>query len=674
VKPLECWLPPDGAGKAIACLATSFTFDAVFFAEDCLSRFLSLSTRDPDGASGLDIAGLLEEEERLSEARVVVLVDQTCRPGPRNLRWDLLPVRVNGGLLHAKVAILVWERLVRVVIGSANLTPAGYRNQVETVLAIDVDGDCRFPRSIFDTLGVELRRIVDLAPGQPQRPGPANRARQVLDEFSRRVADVDLPSALPSGFRAALAPAGPGTNPLDGFNAVWSGSPPQAVLAMSPFWDDTEDMPGAREVLRRLARRASTKGNKTKATFVVPVDNLGGVRIALAPRRLGSIAEQRIETKVCAFKGEPHRRLHAKVVQYRSDHWLATMFGSSNLTAKGLGLDARAHRELNLWLGCRADSPAAKALEALVPTGDEIDSSWQWGEPEEDEEESETDLLPVAFDDALLVGRRQIELGFSGKPMPETWAVCMEPAGSATHTLLDAAAWRVAREPRRWVVELPGDGDSIPSYLDVRWMAGGRQRSAAWFVNIADGALLPPPSDLRDLDAKVLLEILASTRPLRAAIDAALSASRKPEREPNGEELDPLKRFDSAGLLVQRSRRTSAALWGIERRLSQPLPGAEALEWRLAGTLGPEHLARKLIESRSDMLAGELHFLIAEIALTVHRVPWDVIRGSVPLGQVRERVGQTQALLKAVLDDLGEDDASPPILGYVSAALAEVAR
>ena len=86
MKMLEQGLPPDDDGDPVACLATTFTFDTDCFAEDCLSRFLGISGRDPDGATGFDIACLLEEEERLAEARVSVLVDQICRLEPRKLR------------------------------------------------------------------------------------------------------------------------------------------------------------------------------------------------------------------------------------------------------------------------------------------------------------------------------------------------------------------------------------------------------------------------------------------------------------------------------------------------------------------------------------------------------------------------------------------------------------
>ena len=40
---LDHWSPPEGAGNPVAVLATTFTFQADFFDEDCLARFLSLA-------------------------------------------------------------------------------------------------------------------------------------------------------------------------------------------------------------------------------------------------------------------------------------------------------------------------------------------------------------------------------------------------------------------------------------------------------------------------------------------------------------------------------------------------------------------------------------------------------------------------------------------------------
>jgi hypothetical protein len=92
---LDYWSPPESAGPAVACLATTFTFEADFFVEDCLSRFLQLSTVASETEGISSIAAVLEEEDRLSEAQVTVLVDRSSPSEKRNLRWDLLPVAVD---------------------------------------------------------------------------------------------------------------------------------------------------------------------------------------------------------------------------------------------------------------------------------------------------------------------------------------------------------------------------------------------------------------------------------------------------------------------------------------------------------------------------------------------------------------------------------------------------
>src|SRR6266511_781790 len=156
VRLLDHWSAPDGAGAPIACLATTFTFDADFFAQDCLARFLSLSTVAGEGDPISSVAAVLEEEDRLSEAQVTVLVDRSSPAEKRNLRWDLLPVRAPGGLLHAKVAVLLWEHAARVIVGSANLTAAGYRQQVEIALAVDLHDGCEVPADLLHDLDLEL--------------------------------------------------------------------------------------------------------------------------------------------------------------------------------------------------------------------------------------------------------------------------------------------------------------------------------------------------------------------------------------------------------------------------------------------------------------------------------------------------------------------------------------
>ena len=652
MKMLDHWLSKDGAGQPLACLATTFTFDADFFAEDCLSRFLSISTRDPDGATGLDIAGMLEEEERLAETQVCVLVDRSCRPDARNLRWDLLPVRVPHGLLHAKVVVLIWERSMRVVIGSANLTRAGYRHQVELGMAIDVDDDCAVPKAVFEDLLRELRGILALAPGALDRAGPKQRAERILQRFESRLSSLNFKPSASQGLKFALAAGSRDSRPLDRLGDVWSGSPPQAVVAMSPFWDDTPDMAGAKEVLERLAKRAPA-GARTRATFVVPVDTTAVGTIVRAPVQLRSVAGSRIQARVAGFAAQDDRRLHAKCIQYQSATWFAVMFGSSNITAKGLGLDRAPHRELNLWLGCRVDSPHAKKLATLIPVGEELDGGLEFEPASDDEDESAVADLPDGFEEALLMRRECIELSFRTDRLPESWTLGWTPPGQVRVHLLDATAWRGHGHPVRMEVSLPANLEVLPFLLDVDWTAAGESNRAGWIVNIGPEAVLPPPSELTGLSSDVLLAILASTRPLREAIENALRA-KSTRKKPGGDELDPLKRFDDSGLLIQRVRRASAALWGIARRLSARCSSLDALEWRLAGTLGPEHVARKLADAAScdGALAGEAQFLIGELALTVHRVPWGTLIVDLPEQVVHRRIAQTLGVLKGIVDGL----------------------
>lgn len=671
MKMLDHWLAKEGAGQPLACLATSFTFEADFFAEDCLSRFLSISTRDPEGASGLDIVGMLEEEERLAETQVCVLVDRSCQPEARNLRWDLIPVRVPRGLLHAKVAVLIWERTMRVIIGSANLTRAGYRHQVELGMAIDLEDGCEVRKAVFEDLLKELRSLLGLSPGDPDRPGPKQRAAQILNRFEKRLSLIDFRSRSGQGLRIALAPGGVGHRPLDRLEEVWVGSPPQSVIALSPFWDDTPEMAGAKALVERLAKRAPT-GDRTRATFVVPVETTATGSIVRAPARLRSVAEPRIESRVAAFAARDDRRLHAKCVQYRSSTWLAVMFGSSNITAKGLGLDPAPHRELNLWIGCRTESPHAHQLASLIPAGDPLDGDLPFEPATDDEDDSNQAELPDGFEEALLMARDRLELVLVPERLPPDWSLSWTPPGIQPMHLLNAAGWRDQGQPGRMPVTLPSGLEVLPFLLEVTWTSAGEQLRAGWVVNVGPEGMLPPPAALASLSSEVLINVLASARPLRDALESALRDRQAQGRDVGADELNPLKRFDGTGLLFQRVRRASAALWGIERRLSVRFASLETLEWRLAGALGPEHLARKLAEAASRAsLAGEVQFLIAELALVVHRVPWQALAIDVPADAVRKRVARTLHLLKEVADGLGGLE-HQAIHGYANSIFKEV--
>ena len=437
---LDHWSPSDGAGDPIACLATTFTFEADFFTQDCLSRFLSLSTVTSEGDRITSIAALLEEEERLSEAQVSVLVDRSSPAEKRNLRWDLLPIRAPGGLLHAKVAVLLWARAARVVLGSANLTSAGYRRQVEVALALDFNEDCRVPRVVTDVLIAELRRIAELAPGPAA--GAKERALATLDLFASRIDTLDLPRANTGDVRLALAPAQPGISPVDRLGDVWRGAQPLRATVLSPFWDDVVPAPAVDAVRRRLTGRPASRRS---TTLLVGADPVTGVQ---APSSLAAQPDAEIVAFDAPDAEKELRRLHAKVLLLESDDWIAAMIGSSNATAAGYGLHHRhGHHELNLWIGCRAGSRTAEQLRSLTPAAGLLEIPSEEWEQELDEDEPTLPTLPLGFDSCLVIvgdpARLQLWFDLSA-PLPERWEV-RTPAG---HQILTAQAWHDVGSPR----------------------------------------------------------------------------------------------------------------------------------------------------------------------------------------------------------------------------------
>jgi hypothetical protein len=675
MKMLDHWLPPEGAGAPVACIATSFTFDTTFFSVDPLARFLSLSTRDAEGTEGPDVAGMLEEEEKLADVNVSVLVDQSCQPDIRNLRWDLLPVRVPGGLLHAKVAVLLWEKSCRVLIGSANLTEAGYRSQVEIAMSFDVVDGCVVPREVFEELADELRSLLSLVPGLTSSDGPMARAVETVELFEERIASVEFGKVSGRDLKIAFAPSGTALdgngsrNPIDRLPTVWQWNTPTSVTALSPFWDDVDDMPGARAILEPLPKRVSEYTDRA-ATFVVPVDSLSVDRIVRAPRRLLALDDGKISSSVVAFKSDDDRRLHAKCLRYESEDWMAVMFGSSNITAKGLGLDARPHREINLWVGVPLSSKEGKALKELIPIGDRVREDLNWDPLEDDEAEEVLYLLPAGFESALLIAPQRIEFRFDIEHLPEWWSIAaMKPGETNRHVLLDSETWNRKGRDESIVVEVPFGGTWIPSFLQVQWRKAGEERESALFLNVADRSILPPPEELKALSLEDLLAVLASTRPLRDTMDSLQRAKLK-KTGVLDDPLDPLKTFDSSGMLLQRTRRRSASLAGVQRRLDQPVRSMDILDWRLSGVLGPENLAQRLVESDSEekMLPGEAAFFLAELALVIGRIDWSARCPSSFASEAKERVRKSISLIEACAMQTVDEAVDRSILDYVENA------
>lgn len=662
---LDLWLPPEGAGRPLACVATTFTFEADFFEQQCLGRFLGLDTRPGEAAS--DIGYLIEREEKLAETPVCVIADRSLDPDSRSLRWDVLPVRAPTGVMHAKVSVLVWEHAVRLITASANLVESAYRRSIELATVFDAAYGTELWRGVFDDLLDAVEQVVRLGPRAPAEMGPRPRALAVLARARERIASFDLPSRPRRGMpRLAVVMPGPDGDAINGLMKVWGRGVPQRATVMSPYFDVSGDASRAAQRLAEVLskRRAST-------AFVVPFEserNVVGVPAAL----LNGLPE-RIDTSIFDVKqpdeSEP-RGLHGKLVLLESNDWIAALVGSSNFSAPGLGLGGGGNVEIGIAVGAPQDSSVAAALRGLALAGDQIDVDQVGYEPVEDPDET-LPAVPAGFVQALgdPGPPAQIEIELAPSGLPEEWEITTPDRKE----LLSANNWRSGGRERLVTIPAP-DGD-LPFNVAIGWRdSAGAMHRVNLPVNVTDPGRLLAPAELRTLPVEVLLRALASVRPLHEAVTEALERQERGRRLAVSE-LDPLKRFSPTGQLLYRTRELSEALAGLRSRLERPAATMDTFVWRIEGPFGPVAIAEKLIEERraGREVEGESAFMLAEVALTLSRVDLAQTSRFAPSRRpkMREVIRRAVRELETLRADLSS---APNLAGYVDDAFARAAR
>jgi hypothetical protein len=205
----------------------------------------------------------------------------------------------------------------------------------------------------------------------------------------------------------------------------------------------------------------------------------------------------------------------------------------------------------------------------------------------------------------------------------------------------------------------------------VTWK--GSAGAAWWAVNVTAQAVLPPVDQLRQLSLDELIEILSSARPLHQILERLLKRRQKSNGEKNNDsvELDALRRVDSSGFLMQRTRRVAWALEALRTRLEKPAATVEAVWWRLRGPVGVRAVASAI--SREAKSPEERRFLLAELCLELSRVQPQKARGFLaPDAILAEIKGLIRELKKELAADPAQSTGS--LDKYVNRALAEALR
>lgn len=680
---LEAWVPPPDAVEPVGCVATTFTFDPLFFEEHCLSRFLRLET-DPreDGA-----AYLIEREDKLAQTTVAVLVDRSMADGSASPRWGVLPVAIPTGIQHAKISILGWHNVIRVLVGSANLTEPGYRKNQEIFGVIDFRDGGEVPFELLDAILGFVRGLADFAPGSATEPGPKARLAALITGLRARARRWTLEprrGEWPQVVPMLLGPMEPVSAAIPerlGRLIRERGGPAHSAGVLSPFFDQSRDR--SYEPTQALIAALTERGDRW-LELLVPTEVLPDSRLHIrAPRSLVRSERRSTEVGVYPVRDEADgevRPLHAKTIWLWNDRWRIHMIGSSNFTSAGLGLHDRSRNaEANLAYVFPADEKLVRMFESSLPEwGDEVEDLdaplWEPIEEEEGEGGAGEAPLPLGFHEALfdvVDGNGLVTLRFGAK-LPPRWTVT---GRGGTPMVYASEVWSAAGSPE--TVDVAWSGPSIPSAFEVRWWdAEGATHAAPWPVNVRDLGRLPPPDELRNLSLETLVEILGSRLPLHEAV---ARARRRTDPRTGDQadgvpvELDPHRRVRTETFLLQRTRRVAKAIEHLVENLNRPVVHGDALEWRLRGPVGPVALARALVEAART--PGEAAFLLAEVALALRRVDVKKIAVGVRVKDVGGAVDAVRTDIDGLARRYLADERTPKRMAdYVEKALAEAGR
>lgn len=367
---LDLYLPPSDEMTLESFVATTYKVDWDFVEEELLP--VALGVRTPVSR---ERAFRAELERRLERADVTVLYDLAATERrTRRSPW-IDPVPVVSRKLHAKVSLLLWSaptpgdgarRWARLIVGSANMTRPGFRENYEVLAALDFGVPGGLPGGYLSDAVTLIRRIAGGA-------APTLLASQ-LERFER-VARPLVGGKMPAGLHPWQVVDGDRMLAAmeDGWKDVGEAVP-EEVIVVSPFWPEGEEPAKAVALLvRRFGMPERVVLVCQTATEVagglVPIlpNSLAvelkrdlGCRVVIRPALLDYGVDYEVATASGDDTEDEHvsgtpagpatirRDLHAKCLAIRGRRASLLYIGSANCTRRGLGLGAAANWEAGL--------------------------------------------------------------------------------------------------------------------------------------------------------------------------------------------------------------------------------------------------------------------------------------------------------------------------------------
>lgn len=652
----------EGLGPPRAILATTFDLDRDFVETDFLPSVLRLPSWD-------DRSGKARQqlEVALAKMEAVVFLGEPRRFAgrPRSLRIHHGLARKPGsGLLHAKLVLLVHEHAIRVLITSANLTSAGYRENREVAVALECG---------------------------PENLGHAGLVQQLLAELPTRLLPWWTPAAqrvhaqatdLLKGWKVRVAADderivwGGGADPLyRQFIAGWpAGETVRRIRIVSPFWSE-EDGNGPIVQFVGQLRKQGLAGDRVEVQLVTTPPLQAAHLRPVLPKTYGTFDFRALGIDATAIAASPHidkedvdrddlsrmRRLHAKVVLVDGPKTTLAYYGSANFTGPGWGFVPEAASNLEVGVMVRRRGPSRKALDVLVPplAGDPVALTGAAADrlevsPNDDDWGEwpwflvDATLQPAAHDPAILELALTLEPSSSGG-----WSVSAEPD---TGLLLDEPPG-----PPVAIRIVSLDAPALESILRhrtvfVRWPDMRSPEAVAFPVNVSLAARESLPFG-EPGSAPTEGDLLAFYQG-RILLEDVFPTATEDDTQTN--DIEPIaSAVDTSKILSYQVRAFVEALAGIRRELATVRGGEAALRVALLGPVSPTALGSAIYEevSKQGRSATAGAFQLVELSSCVEEAAARVMDESVQEAW-NKACAEARAKLAHWLDELRRENAS----------------
>ncbi len=661
-KLIDRLVPNENAHGAIqGIFATTHDLNPDFVEMDFLPTLFGLGAWD-DRAWSSRIA--LEKRLASVEATSILMAAGAYQGRPRSLRVEVEP-QVYAGLarLHAKIVLVVYERAVRLVVGSANLTTQGYRSNREVAAVLEATPEEPGHAAL-------IRQAIEGLPDRLEGRLTAS-ARKVVELALAALSEAPTDAA---GSDDEVFAWGGGERPLwQKFVDAWpEGEPLRRLAVVSPFWSkDSGDGPLTR-LLAALSERGGAGGEVEVTLFAEAHAAPDGAVLPELPASLAGLdleawgargrihavdpAVSKDEVDIEGYLGK--RALHAKLVLAEGDSASVAYLGSGNFSRTGWGFVDPLKANIEAGIIVRRRGSARRELEALLPAAT--------GEPVHMGQGA-----PAAVAEP------------PGETEPAPWpaflrALRLEPSPAAADVLELVALVDSEAVSGPWSLEIPADEPIEILAADAGGPEEQRVRIATdWFRELAvhqelrvkwwacpGGREVPLNASLA---ARTALPLSPSAdRPgehmLLQYYQGKLDWSDLfPERDPKGQdtaeggEVSDPSRVDTSRIQSYQVRAFVEALRGIENDLRAAVVSEPAMRLSLAGPVSPVALARQVVDAaengeRTPVAAG---FQLVELLGCV----WRAKKAEVPerhreawereTARAAERIDELLAELKA---------------------------